>query len=91
VSGCYEVVEGRLPKPITLTTKPAWSGAAEQSFVATAPGATGYWSQPTTGEVHLMIARALVTARIDPSTGELRGKVQRGGKSERFVARRGCR
>jgi hypothetical protein len=84
-------VEGRLPRSITLTTTPVWSGAAEQRFVATAPGAIGYWSQPRSGDVHLMIAGALVTARIDRSTGELRGKAQRGGKSEKFVARRGCR
>jgi hypothetical protein len=38
-----------------------------------------------------VIARALVTARIDPSTGELRGKALRGGKTERFVAKRGCK
>jgi hypothetical protein len=91
VTGCYEVVEGGLPRSITLTTSPVWSGVAEQRFVATAPGATGYWSQPTSGDVHLVIARALVTARIDASTGELRGKAQRGGKSETFVARRGCK
>jgi hypothetical protein len=73
VTGCYEVVEGRLPRFITLTNTPVWSGAAEQAFTATAPGASGYWSQPRSGDVHLVIARALVTARIDPSTGERAG------------------
>jgi Putative zinc-finger len=91
LTGCYEVVEGRAPRSITLTTKAAWSGTAEQRFVATAPGAIGYWSQPTTGDVHIVIAGTLVTARVDALTGDLRGKAQRGGKSERFVARRGCR
>jgi hypothetical protein len=37
-----------------------------------------------------MIGGALVTARIDPSTGDLRGRVHRGGPSERFLAQR-CR
>jgi hypothetical protein len=88
VTGCYEVVEGGLPKVITLTANRVWSGVAEHAFVATTQGAVGYWSQPSTGNVHLVIARAVVTARVDPSTGELRGKAQRGRRVERFLARR---
>jgi hypothetical protein len=90
VTGCYEVVEGGLRDTLMLTTDRAWSGLAEHRFVATAPGAIGYWSQPRSGDVHIMIGGALVTARVDASTGALRGRVQRGGPSERFVARR-CR
>jgi hypothetical protein len=90
ISGCYEVVEGRFPKAITLTTERMWSGAAEQQFVARARGASGYWSQPRSGDVYIALVGAIANARIDPSTGELRGKVHRGGTSERFVARR-CR
>ena len=90
VTGCYEVVEGGLPKSITLTTKPVWSGAAEHRFVANAPGAIGYWSQPRSGDVIVVIAGALVTARIDVSTGELRGTARRGRGSKPFLARR-CR
>jgi hypothetical protein len=67
-----------------------WRGTAEARFAATAPGAIGYWSQPPSGEIHIMISGALVTARIDPATGDLRGRVRRGGPSERFLARR-CR
>ena len=91
LTGCYEVVAGGLPRFITLTGTPVWSGVAEQRFRATAPGAVGYWSQVRRGDVHLMIAGALVTARLDTSTGELRGTAQRGGMKEKFVAKRGCR
>jgi anti-sigma factor RsiW len=88
VTGCYEIVEGGLPKVVTLTADRVWSGAAEHAFVATTEGAVGYWSQPSTGNVHLVIARAVIKARVDAATGELRGKVQRGRKVETFVARR---
>ncbi|MFN2566429.1 MAG: anti-sigma factor [Gemmatimonadaceae bacterium] len=91
VSGCYEVLEGGLPRFITLTVDPVWSGAAEHAFVATAHKAIGYWSQPKSGAIHLVIDRAVVTARIDTSTRELRGTAQRGRKKVTFVARRGCR
>jgi hypothetical protein len=80
-----------LPRQITLKTNSVWSGAAEHAFVATADGATGYWSQPRTGAVHLVIAGAVVTARVDATTGELRGTAQRGRKTVDFLARRGCR
>jgi hypothetical protein len=88
ITGCYEVVEGGLPRRLTLTTTPLWSGAAERRFEAHAPGAVGYWSQPRTGDVHVVIAGALITARVDATTGELHGTVRRGRSSQPFHARR---
>ena len=90
VTGCYQIVEGGLRDTLTLSKTGVWSGTAERRFRATTPGASGHWSQPPNGDIHIMIGGALVNARIDPSTGDLRGRVQRGGRSEPFHARR-CR
>ena len=90
VTGCYQIVEGGLRDTLTLSKTRVWSGTAETRFHASVPGATGYWSQPPNGDIHIMIRGALVNARIDPSTGDLRGDVRRGGRSESFLARR-CR
>jgi hypothetical protein len=90
VTGCYQIVQGGLRDTLTLSKTRVWSGRAETRFRATTPGANGHWSQPPSGDIHILIGGALVTARIDPSTGDLRGRVRRGGPSEPFLARR-CR
>jgi hypothetical protein len=90
VTGCYQIIEGGLRDTLTLSKTSVWSGTAEKRFRATVPGAVGHWSQPPSGDIHIMIGGALVTARIDPATGDLRGRVRRGGPSEPFLARR-CR
>jgi Putative zinc-finger len=90
VTGCYRIIEGGLRDTLTLSRTGVWSGTAEKRFRATIPGTTGHWSQPPSGDIHIEIGGALVNARIDPSTGDLVGRVFRGGPSEPFLARR-CR
>jgi putative zinc finger protein len=87
-SGCYEVMQGGLPKFVTLAGESMVSGAGDERYAARAPGASGYWGPDAGGGIRIVLAGASVVARIDAATGELRGEARRGTSTERFVARR---
>jgi putative zinc finger protein len=86
-SGCYEVMQGALPKFVTLAGESVVSGAGDERYAARAPGASGYWGPDAGGGIRIVLAGASVVARMDAATGELRGEARRGASTERFVAR----